>query len=130
MLWSYAFSTIVAILSSFLFSPVVGAIFSNKPLSSPEGPKKVRIPVKDCIKLGIYNSIASISSISAIKFISMPTQILAKTIKILPGKNKTFHFLVALFSLVGGKRKYSTSDYITASIATLGMIVYNIEEVY
>jgi len=36
---------------------------------------------------------------------------------------------VALFSFIGGKRKYSTNDYVTALIATLGMIVYNIEDV-
>ena len=36
---------------------------------------------------------------------------------------------MALFSLIGGARKYAKSDYITAFVATFGMIVYNIEEV-
>jgi len=37
--------------------------------------------------------------------------------------------IVALFSAIGGKRKYPINDYITAIVATCGMVLYNFEEV-
>jgi len=44
-----------------------------------------KIPVIRKVKGGFLYAGATIASMSAIKYISMPTQILAKSIKILPG---------------------------------------------
>lgn len=71
----------------------------------------------DQIKLGIFNEISMMGSVSALKYVSYPVQALMKSAKILSVMLVTF--------LIGGK-KHTKLEYLCACLITVGILIFNL----
>jgi len=69
------------------------------------------------LKLGIYNTLSMIGSISALNYVSYPVQALMKSSKILSVLLVTF--------FIGGKR-HSKYEYSCAILIALGILIFNL----
>ncbi|KAK8792775.1 hypothetical protein WA158_004939 [Blastocystis sp. Blastoise] len=71
----------------------------------------------DYMPYGISYIIAMMASNNSLKHINYPTQVLAKSCKMVP---------VLLFGVLFGKRSYPLSKYLCVGLITLGLIIFNI----
>jgi len=69
------------------------------------------------LKLGIFNTISMIGSISALNYVSYPVQALMKSSKILS---------VLLVTLIIGGKKHNKMDFFCAGFITIGILIFNL----
>jgi UDP-galactose transporter B1 len=81
------------------------------------GLKQSVLPLKLQFQVSLFYSISMFGSNAALKYVSYPIQALMKSSKIIS---------VMLISAISGTEKFSKIQYVSATVITLGIIIFNV----
>jgi UDP-galactose transporter B1 len=94
---------------SFLLAGAINRFYYNL--------KQSALPFKLQFQVALFYSLSMFGSNAALKYISYPIQALMKSSKIIS---------VMLISAVSGTEKFSKIQYVSATVITLGIIIFNV----